>query len=84
MPGAICYLRRRLIANRRSSSAGHSASYHLLLTFLASVAALQYHLGQLKAKLAKLRTQLQEGTSKARSGSNPWCLLAPLLFGGGV
>lgn len=34
VPGAICYLRRRLIASRRSNSAGHSASYHLLLPFL--------------------------------------------------
>ncbi|KAL4423203.1 hypothetical protein ABPG77_000336 [Micractinium sp. CCAP 211/92] len=30
--------------------------------------ATEYHLGQLKAKLAKLRTQLQEGTSKAGGG----------------
>lgn len=30
--------------------------------------ATEYHLGQLKAKLAKLRTQLQEGNSKAGGG----------------
>lgn len=47
-----------------------------LLASLGPVAHVQYHLGQLKAKLAKLRTQLQEGNSKAR----PSCNTHPCLF----